>query len=308
MMLTELQAYAEDGYPNCPDWNEGVYCPDCENECSTSQVDGYDTVLPWANCSLVYVGGGLERHYIDEDYAWECSSYCTDAYGGEIPEGVSYNRAEGSGTCAPTATPSNETNEDPTLEPTADIYETTKEPTLEPSADIYETTEEPTLEPTENFETTFEPTPEVTTETLDPTLEPTTEALDTTLEPTKETTNRTIKNQDNNNGDKTSTIIASTVGVSFFAVAILVLCVKNRSSYKRLESTSFKDLQLSNKKPSPNCQSPKEKHSLISQTDGRPPESKEVYGAIPTNLIPVDYQKRKSSEDDHSAKRGMTVD
>lgn len=285
MMLTELQAYAEDGYPNCPDWNEGVYCPDCENECSTSQVGGYDTVRPWANCSLVYVGGGLERHYLDEDYAWECSSYCTDAYGGEIPEGVSHNRAEGS-SCAPTATPS-VPNEEPTLEPTADIYEPTEEPTLDPTADIYEPTEEPTLEATaENSETTFEPTPEVTTEN----------------------TNLTIKTQDNNNGGKSSTIIASTLGVSFFAVAIMVLCVKNRSSYKRLESTSFKDLQLSNKKPSPNCQGPKEKHSLISQTDGRLPESKEVYGAIPTNLIPVDYLKRKSSEDDHSAKRGMTVD
>lgn len=269
MMLTELQAYAEDGYPNCPDWNEGVYCPDCENECSTSQVDGYDTVRPWANCSLVYVGGGLERHYLDEDYAWECSSYCTDAYGGQIPEGVSYNRAERSSTCAPTATPSIQSYEEPTLEPTAGIDKTNEKPTLEPTADIYETTEEPTLEPiAENFETTFEPTPEVTPETLD-----------TTLEPTPDTTNLTI---DNNNGGKTSTIIASTLGVSFLAVAISVLCVKNRSSYKRLESTSFKDLQLSNKKPSPNCQGPKEKHSLISQSVGRLPESKEVYGAIPT--------------------------
>jgi len=288
MMLTELQAYAEDGYPNCPEWNEGVYCPDCENECSTSQVDGYDTVRPWANCSLVYVGGGLERHYVDEDYAWECSSYCTDAYEGDIPEGVSYNRAEGSNTYAPTATQSIETTEEPTLEPTADIYETTEEPTLEPTI-------------------TFEPTPKVTTETLNTTLEPTTETLNTTLEPTTETTNLNIEHQDNNGG-KTTTIIASTVGVSFFAVAILALCVKNRSSYKRVESTSFKDLQLSNKKPLPNCQGPKEKHSLISQTDGRLPESKELYGAIPTNLIPVDYLKRKSSEDDHSAKRGMTVD
>jgi len=101
-MLTELQAYAQDGYPNCPTWNEGAYCPDCVDECDTSQVDGYDTVRPWANCSSVYVGGGLERHYLEEDYAWQCDGYCTDAYGGEIPEGVSFNRAEGSSSCAPT--------------------------------------------------------------------------------------------------------------------------------------------------------------------------------------------------------------
>merc|ERR1712060_191087 len=86
--------YATDGYPNCPSWNEGVYCPDCENECDTAQVDGYDTVRPWATCSPVYVGGGLEVHYLDEDYAWKCDSYCTDAYNGEIPEGVTFNRAE----------------------------------------------------------------------------------------------------------------------------------------------------------------------------------------------------------------------
>jgi len=113
-MLTELQAYAVDGYPNCPEWNEGVYCPDCKNVCNTSQVDGYDTIRPWANCSLVYVGKRLERHYLDEDYAWKCNSYCTDAYGGQIPEGVSYNRAEGSSSCAPSFQPT----VTPIIEPT----------------------------------------------------------------------------------------------------------------------------------------------------------------------------------------------
>jgi len=93
-MLSALQEYAMDGYPNCPAWNEGVWCPDCENYCGNSTVDGYNTVRPWATCSPVYVGGGLEVHYVDEDYAWECESYCTDAYGGEIPEGVTFNRAE----------------------------------------------------------------------------------------------------------------------------------------------------------------------------------------------------------------------
>jgi len=290
-MLTKLQAYAEDGYPNCPEWNEGVYCPDCENECSTSQVDGYDTVRPWANCSLVYVGGGLERHYLDEDYAWECSSYCTDAYEGEIPEGVSYNRAEGSGSCptfVPTVTPSNQPTFQPTLTPTM-------LPTFQPSL---MPTPEPTLEPAEEiFERTFEPT-----------SKPIRETFETTLEPTTETTNLTIEHQDNNKGGKTSIIIACTVGVSFCAVAILVFWVKNRSSYKRLDSTTLKDLQLTDKMPSRNCQVPKEKHSLIRQTDGRLTESKELYGAIPTSLYPVDYIKRNSSQDSHSVRRGETVD
>jgi len=92
-MLSALQEYANDGYPNCPSWNEGAWCPDCENECH-GQVDGFKTVLPWATCSPVYVGGGLEVNYLDENYAWECESYCTDPYNGEIPEGVTYNRAE----------------------------------------------------------------------------------------------------------------------------------------------------------------------------------------------------------------------
>jgi len=286
-MLTKLQAYAEDGYPNCPEWNEGVYCPNCENECSTSQVDGYDTVRPWTNCSLVYVGGGLERHYLDEDYAWECRSYCTDAYGGEIPAGISYNRAEGSSSCAPTFLPTvTPSIPPPTLTPT---ILPTFQPSLTPPP-------EPTLEPTENFET-FEPTSEFTAETFE-----------RTLEPTSETTNLVIERQDNTKGDKTSIIIACTVGVSFFAVAIVVFWVRKRSSYKRLESTTLKDLQLINKMPSRDFQVPKEKHSLIRQTDGRLTESKELYGAIPSNLYPVDYLKRNSSQDSHSERRGMTVD
>lgn len=259
-----------------------MYCPDCEYECNTSQVDGYDTVRPWANCSLVYVGGGLERHYLDEDYAWTCNSYCTDAYGGEIPEGVTYNRAEGSSSCAtfkPTVTPTAPPTFQPTLEPTTEIFEPIVNPTMEPTRDIFETTQGPT------------------TATFDY----------ITLEPTSESTNIIVELQDATKGGQTSNIIASIVGVSFFAVAILVLYVKKRSSYKRLGSTSLKGHQLTNKS-SRNCRGAKEKNSLISQTAEGDPESNELYGAVPINVLPGDQLERNSSQNNRSAHRGMTVD
>jgi len=144
---------------------------------------------------------------------------------------------------------------------------------VQPTTEIFETIK-PTME---SFETARP--------IVNPTMEPTSQIFENTLEPTTETTNITIELRDNTMDGKTFNIIAFTVGVSFFAAVILVLYVKRRSSYKRLESTSVKGLQLSNKRSLRNSRGAKEKHSLVSQSAGGLPESNEVYGAAPTNML-----------------------
>jgi len=234
---------------------------------------------------------------LDEDYAWKCSSYCTDAYGGEIPEGVSYNRAEGSSSCVPTLQPTVTLTIQPISQPT---LTPTANPTLEPTTEIFEIME-PTVRPTTQSFETARPISK-------PTVEPTKQIFETTLEPTTETTNMTVELRDSTNDGKTSNIIAFTVGGSFFAAVILVLYVKSRSSYKRLENTSVKGLQLSNKRSLRNCRGAKVKHSLVSQTDGGLQESNEAYGAVPTNQLSVDHLERNPSQNDNFTVRGITVD
>jgi len=126
LMVSALSMFAQEAYPTDPDWNEGVYYPDLEQNCGYGYVDGMDTVRPWSNCSQYSVGNNSF-----ENSTWKCVSYCTDAVGGAMPsEGIKSNRAEGTNTCpaqSPSVAPSAGSTSSPYVVPT-------QQPSLDPAS------------------------------------------------------------------------------------------------------------------------------------------------------------------------------
>lgn len=108
-----------------------MYCPDLEQNCGYGYVDQMETLLPWSNCSLHYIGNSYEN------YSWVCEPYCTEPVGGVMPSaGVSSNRAEGTNTCpspSPTVAPSVDPSIVPTIAPAA-------HPTQQPTSNATKST------------------------------------------------------------------------------------------------------------------------------------------------------------------------
>jgi len=189
LMVSALTMFAQEAYPTEPDWNEGVYYPDLEQNCGYGYVDGMDTLLPWSYCSQYSLGNNSL-----ENSTWTCESYCTDAIGGAMPsQGVKSNRAEGTNTC-PTQSPSVAPSVGPTSSPSVvPTYAPTGHPTQQPSLDpTLEPSLNPTLEPSAN--PTFKPSSNLTLEpssnpTLEPSANPTFEpSANPTLEPSENPT------------------------------------------------------------------------------------------------------------------------
>lgn len=169
LMSTELRKLAQEAYPTEPNWNQGVYCPNLQQNCSCGYVDQMETLVPWSTCSRYYIGNAYEN------YTWGCEPYCTDAVGGVMPSaGVISNRAEGTNTCptqSPTVAPSVHPTGAPSVMPSAPP---TPQPSSDPTQPRPAPSQSPSLEPAESASSNPTHSPSVKT-THAPSTAPTTQ-------------------------------------------------------------------------------------------------------------------------------------